>query len=213
MLTAYNGRQYRCVVSDGNGNSVTSNAITLTVGTAQSELKITEQPVDITAPYGEEITLHIAAEGDNLSYQWQWKSSTGTSWTNATAAGAKTADWTITMLTAYNGRQYQCVVNDANGNSVVSSVITLTLATDVVDGDFVFAKLEDGSGYSLKKYNGSDAYVVVPTTINGLPVIEIGEEAFMANLSIETVVLPNSITIIRARAFKNCSNLKEMKNH
>ena len=40
---------------------------------------------------------------------------------------------------------------------------------------------------------------------------EIGEEAFL-NKSITSITLPNTITVIRARAFKGCNSLASMNN-
>ena len=44
-----------------------------------------------------------------------------------------------------------------------------------------------------------------------MTVIEIGEEALMDNGDLTSITLPYSITTIRARAFKNCTNLHKMK--
>ena len=52
--------------------------------------------------------------------------------------------------------------------------------------------------------NGTDtADVVIPETIEGLPVVEIGESAF-ANIAISSITMPNCIKSILGRAFTDC---------
>ena len=55
--------------------------------------------------------------------------------------------------------------------------------------------------------------LVILGEVNGMAVTEIGEEAFMNKDFIVSIDLPNSIIAIRARAFKGCTSLREMKNH
>ena len=69
----------------------------------------------------------------------------------------------------------------------------------------------------ISKYSGNDSSVVIPTNpkygSHTYTVTEIGEEAFMGKTSLSSIDLPNTITAIRARAFKNCSNLANMTTH
>lgn len=87
----------------------------------------------------------------------------------------------------------------------------LTITTRIVEGNFAFDLTEDGSGYSLGTYTGASAAVTVPGTMNGKAVTEVGEEAFMDKKYLASIDLPDSIVMIRARAFKSCSNLTKMK--
>lgn len=123
----HNGYRYHCIITDANGNSVTTNEVTLTVGA----IGITKQPMDVVAAAGASVTFHVAAQGDGLSYQWQRSENKGATWLNCTSTGAYTADWTFEMFAAYDGIQYRCVVSDGNGNSVITNVITLSLASNV----------------------------------------------------------------------------------
>ena len=65
--------------------------------------------------------------------------------------------------------------------------------------DFI---IEDGE---LKKYRGKDANVIIPDGING-----IGSYAFQRQ-TIETVVIPDSVTVIRKCAFIACKNLRRVQ--
>ncbi|MEO0796931.1 MAG: leucine-rich repeat domain-containing protein [Verrucomicrobiota bacterium] len=72
-------------------------------------------------------------------------------------------------------------------------------------GDFEF----DDTGFDIviTGYNGSDTDVIIPDTINSKFVTEIDVEAFLGNTTIETVMLPEALLFIRARAFKDCTSL------
>ena len=56
----------------------------------------------------------------------------------------------------------------------------------------------------------SDHYiteVIIPATYNGLPVTEIGYEAFFYRSNIETIIIPDSVTCIGKNAFYYCTGL------
>ena len=93
---------------------------------------------------------------------------------------------------------------------MISDVITLHITNEVIIGDFVFVPTADGSGYCLNAYTGTDSQVIVPDKVDGVAVTEIGVEAFMDNKSLVSIDLPDTITVIRARAFKGCTRLSDM---
>lgn len=121
MVASYNGRKYRCIVSNSAG-SVTSAVATLTL---YSKPTITTQPADVLAVESAVVSFTVVATGDDLNYQWQW-SSDGSNWKNCTAAGYNTDTFSFTMLAKYNGRKYRCVVTNVMG-SATSSEASLTL--------------------------------------------------------------------------------------
>ena len=59
-------------------------------------------------------------------------------------------------------------------------------------------------------YAGNSASVVIPEVVDGKTVTQIGEGAFEENTALESIDLPDTITIIGKRAFKGCSNLSQM---
>ncbi len=124
--TARNGMLFRCKVTNANG-TVTSGTAKLTV-TAAAKPTITTQPASKTVAMGASVTFKVVASGSGLSYQWQYKSPSMSSWKNTTVSGAKTASITMTATTERNGNQYRCIVSNANG-SVTSSAAKLTLLT------------------------------------------------------------------------------------
>ncbi len=121
---ARNGCQYRCVVKDTYGQTVYSNAATLTVKTPA--LKITGHPGTKTVEAGKNAQFGVVASGTNLTYQWQYRFGTG-AWTNTTLSGNKTSLLTVPATAARNGCQYRCVVKDSYGQTVYSNPATLTV--------------------------------------------------------------------------------------
>ena len=125
-ITKRNGQQYRCIVTDANGNMLTSDPATLTVKAAAAAFKITTQPKDQTAAVGETVVFAVEATGEGLTYQWQYSTS-GTYWFNSSMSGSDTNSLTVQAITKRNGQQYRCIVTDANGNKLTSDSATLTV--------------------------------------------------------------------------------------
>jgi hypothetical protein len=74
------------------------------------------------------------------------------------------------------------------------------------ESDFGVELTEDSKGVVINKYVGSGGTVIIPETIQGLPVREISE-AFDGNDALSSVTIPDSVTTIGARAFSGCSRL------
>ena len=65
----------------------------------------------------------------------------------------------------------------------------------------------------MLSYSGSAKSLKIPTAVEGLTVVEIAPDAFYQKTSLESVDLPDTITIIDARALKDCKKLKKMTTH
>lgn len=79
----------------------------------------------------------------------------------------------------------------------------------IEDDDYVLSESTVGNGLKIVSYNGSSTKVTLPDSINGRNIIEIGEQAFINNSTVVTVVLNNFITHIGQEAFANCTSLVE----
>ncbi|MBO4476709.1 MAG: immunoglobulin domain-containing protein [Lachnospiraceae bacterium] len=116
-----NGWQFRCVVTDGNGQSWGSGPATLRVAP-----KFTTQPKSTYAAPGTETTFTVAATGKaTLKYQWQSRKNASAEWANSGLPGAKTATLKVTATAGLNGWQFRCVVTDGNGETWGSAAATL----------------------------------------------------------------------------------------
>ena len=117
--SANNGCQYRCVIRNAGGTTV-SNVAKLTTIFPPT---ITTQPANTTVVQGKTATFKVVASGTGLSYQWQYKKVGESGWTNW--AGKTSATVTCTAGVSNNGCQYRCVVKNAAG-SVTSNIAKLT---------------------------------------------------------------------------------------
>ena len=65
----------------------------------------------------------------------------------------------------------------------------------------------DDSEVTITGYTGNGGDVVVPSTLGGLPVTNIGYRAFYNCRGLTRITLPNSLTTIGDRAFSGCTGL------
>lgn len=79
---------------------------------------------------------------------------------------------------------------------------------NITYGDYEYSLSEDNA--IIRSYSGNEADVVIPGEIDGHKVIEISYEAFKGNTAIETLVIPDTVTVLRNGAFKECTNLREV---
>ena len=75
-------------------------------------------------------------------------------------------------------------------------------AAGSVSGDWTYT-LKD-NGLTIDAYNGSEPEVVIPDTIDGYKVSNIGRKAFYNNYTMQSVTIPVGITSIAAEAFRGC---------
>lgn len=75
-------------------------------------------------------------------------------------------------------------------------------------GDFEY--FENGNGVTVSAYFGKGGDVVIPESINGRAVTEIGIRAFARCESIKSVKFPSTLTKIEKRAFLVCTSLENI---
>jgi len=120
MQTYMHNRQVYCVVTDANGNQVTTDTATITHPPV--ELKILEQPKDVQTPIGQKFCIKPKVQGDGLKYQWYYKESY---MKNFAVSSNKTAAYSYVMTSYRHMRQVYCVITDQYGNQVTTDVATI----------------------------------------------------------------------------------------
>ena len=118
-----NGKVYRCLITDANGEQIATNSVTLTV--KEPSISITQQPTDVTALVGNTAKFTVAAEGEGLTYQWQLKK--GSSWANQSSGGATTPTFSVKAELSRNGKVYRCLITNADGEQLATDPVTLTV--------------------------------------------------------------------------------------
>lgn len=71
-----------------------------------------------------------------------------------------------------------------------------------MEGNFEYDLTDDGA--AVTKYNGSDASVIIPDTLGGKPIVEIGKNVFQLKTKITDVKIPDTVTKIGMGAFMGC---------
>jgi hypothetical protein len=140
--------RFRCIVTDSAGNSVTSDAATLT-SIAPDPIVIYDQPKDRTEPKGIMLALSLNVRGGAEPLRGQWQGSNdGNNWVNLNNGdpGIEVSDTGFNIYIdteQVNCHKYmRCVISDAAGQSVTSRVATITiqekLKVQINDGETEF---------------------------------------------------------------------------
>ncbi len=205
----------RAFASLGSGNGVRAIQFRPYYGTTAGELSpaqsltlyVTDDPLTVTVPaakQGEDLTVTWTAAGGATKYQLLLTTPDGTA---ALLGETAALNYTVPGLKLLQPGDYTITIKALSGNTELESVNKAFTVT----GDFVFAVRDDSTGIVVVKYNGTASTLTVPSTVAGLPVVEIGAQAFEGNTKLKSVTLPATIEIIGRRAFAECKNLLEVK--
>lgn len=173
------GYLYRCIVTDGDNNSATSEEATLGVNEPPV---ITFHPVDITVCKNEVAIFSVNAL---YSDSYQWQESVGTGWIelteNAFYAGVNEPTLKIFTTTGMNGFRYRCRVINGNCPDTTNFArlfVNPTPTLQIVTGGGSFcqggtglpiglADSEAGITYHLLR-NGNSTNIVISGTGNAI---------------------------------------------
>ena len=205
----------RAFASLGSGNGVRTIQFKPYYGTTAGELSpaqsltlyVTDDPLTVTVPaakQGEDLTVTWTAAGGATKYQLLLTTPDGTA---ALLGETAALNYTVPGPKLLQPGDYTITIKALSGNTELESVNKAFTVT----GDFVFAVRDDSTGIVVVKYNGTASTLTVPNTVAGLPVVEIGAQAFEGNTKLKSVTLPATIEIIGRRAFAECKNLLEVK--
>ena len=121
MTTARAGREVYCVITDANGNSITTDTVKL-ICVPSEKLEIITQPADGEAILGERYCVTVEAKGEGLKYQWYFRNKGATRWTKSSVTDNTYDD---IMTNTRNGREVYCVITDLAGNKVTTNIVKL----------------------------------------------------------------------------------------
>lgn len=118
MIAQSSGTFVRCKLTNGWGNVIYTDAVKL------YELAFALQPSAATAVVGDGVMLSAQSTCSNVAYQWQRSVDGGTSWANI--AGEHYAALILSGTLSDSGL-YRCVLTAANGDSLASDAVTVTV--------------------------------------------------------------------------------------
>ena len=123
QLLAYrDGQKYRCEITDANGETLTTDEVTMTI--RKSIVEITSQPVGVTnAVLGQTYTYTVEATGESLTYLWEYSANGGETWQQTWLEGYNTATLTVAMNSNRDGNLYRCVVSSLTDQKTSEAAI------------------------------------------------------------------------------------------
>ena len=87
----------------------------------------------------------------------------------------------------------------------VWALLLLSLWPLALRAQFLFTT--NNGAITITGYTGTNSNVIIPPTINSLPVTSLSDSAFYEDSGLTSVTIPNSVTSIGSSAFNNCSGL------
>lgn len=141
LLTAYDGES---IIYDASGNPTSyfngnrwtmewENGRQLTSLSRRPPVVITTQPENSYSTVGTTATFTVAAEGDRVTYQWQYSTDDGETWNNVSSGISATLS--VSAQASVDGNLYRCVVKDFMGHTATSQAgkLTVTSAVSTLD--------------------------------------------------------------------------------
>ena len=93
----------------------------------------------------------------------------------------------------------------------VTAIIDPGIISDIKfngpSNNFQTSIINNGTAVAITQYSGSGGALVIPSSINNLPVISIGNFTFNDCSSLTSVIIPDKVTTIGNFAFAGCTNL------
>ena len=170
--------------------------------------EIVDEPVDFEGEIGDIATFTVNATGV-VSYQWQY-SYNGNDWNVTGVTGNKTATITVEITENRMRSLYRCELTGPDGLKLYTQAVRM-VSPIIVLNDVSYKIIPNTTTLEVIAYNGTAASVVIPETVNEMTVTKIGNSAFENNTTIQSIDLPDTITVIGQRAFAGCSSLSSME--
>lgn len=120
------GQMYRVTVYDKYGNSVMSDAASMT----KVPLKILEQPQDRSAAVNKYARFSVTVQGEGITYSWQFRDTDDTDWHTSTLGTSRA--YSVNMTSGRVGRRVRCIITDRYGNTVISDEAVMVLPGTLV---------------------------------------------------------------------------------
>jgi PKD repeat protein len=153
-------------------------------------------PTNGAAPLTVQFNCPKVDSSGNSITGWNWNFGDGATSTlqNPAHTYSSAGDFTPTLVATNN-----------NGFKVLGVGPQITVLRPGSSGNFTY--VSNNGAITITGYIGPPGAVVIPSTINGLPVIRIGPSAF-AQSELTSLTIPDSISSIGDHAFWDCAGLK-----
>lgn len=149
---ALNGKQYRCVVTDGVSEAVYSTSATLNV-TKKFEVTLSTGKANNTFEEGDELVINAEALNAPAACTYTWESSFngGQTWNTIYEDSTINTSYKLpgTLALISNGAMFKCTVK--SGSKTVTKTVTITVVAKTSSDDATLAAM-DTSGYTANTF-------------------------------------------------------------
>lgn len=85
--------------------------------------------------------------------------------------------------------------------------------TEYTSGDYKYeVHKDDHSVCTITKYNGTSSNVIIPTSLDGKTVVDLGWSVFQNNKSVQSVYIPDTVKTMSGESqFRNCTSLTSIR--
>ncbi len=90
------------------------------IGYEKKKLDIIQQPVDVEGSIGDTAVFAVEADGDDVTYQWQYCNSGSNSWADSKMTGANTEKLEVKITKGRIGQKYRCILKDGYGKKLTT---------------------------------------------------------------------------------------------
>lgn len=120
------GQQVYCVINDTEGNTLTSDIVTLSL--TKPTVMITKQPESVAVEKsGDTAVVTVETVGEDLTYTWYYKNPGNVKFYVSGETFADGNSYHISVNKWRDGQQVYCVITDLLGNTVQTEIVTLSI--------------------------------------------------------------------------------------
>ena len=123
------GQKYRCILKDSKGNKLTTEEAQI-IQAEEKKLTVIQQPESVTGKIGETTVFTVEAEGEGVTYQWQYCNSGSSAWKNSSMTGSTTNSIEVKITKGRIGQKYRCILKDSKGNKLTTEEAQIKLAEE-----------------------------------------------------------------------------------
>ena len=207
-----NGRLYRCLITYEDTELKTNSALLTVQG-------ITTQPTDETVVAGNQVEFSVETTVEGATYQWQYSTNDGTTWTNSPSTGNKTETVSINSSAAMNGRLYRCqvtygdtVLTTRSALLTVEGIKTQPSAQTVVAGNKVTFSVEttvEGASFQWQySTNNGTTWINSPSTGNKTATVTVNSSVAMNGRLYRCQVSYDDVTLTSKTALLTVQGIK-----
>ena len=135
--------------------------------------EITKQPKNASAAVGATARFSVEATGEGtLTYRWQSKQNSDSTWSDSGQNGANTPNLTVTATTGLDGWQFRCIVKDESEKEAISETASLSLEKSILSAKAKYSTIERNAVQEFMVVTTSDVEYLMLYAEGGSPLVQ-----------------------------------------